>query len=1398
VYKPSRNVYEIPNSERPHSIDHKLIGPAKHDDLIAVTLLIRSRPDSPPLPDLEYWQRTPIGKRRFLTPEEFAQTYGAAQADLDKVTAFVSAHNMTVLKSHAGKCSVSVQGTVAQMNKAFGIYLNRYEAPLPTRNPHSKRSSENIPTTTLTHTHYGYDGPVYLPNELADIVTGVIGLDNRIISVPGVGNGDPTGATLLHVTDAANAYQLPNDGPNLTMSHQTIGIIAMQLVPGTTITQPNGSTFTVPNDYGGSYLESDIDQYISSLPPQSQTRPSAIIPVSLTVATNTYANNPSLVSSISSTTNYSYSPWNDILETTGDISISAAISQGATINVYFTENTQQGWLAFLQEVLLPEQGESQPTVVSISYSLYPLSEDTSSVELQLSGMFQKLAAVGIPIFVDAGDWGAGGLRNDGNTHVLYPASDPWITCCGGTVMTINSNPTTGTTGITDEVVWSDSFNSSSPFGSSYDWGSTGGGSSSTFPNPPYQTAAGITQITDSNGTTYTGHRFIPDVAGMIGYTGLFLNALSITFEGTSAVGPLYAGYCAVLQQDFGVPLGFLNPTLYQLGNTTAFNDVKSGNNNSGDSSNPPFFSAGPGWDPCTGWGSINGLALLNSIASLMFRQNFYFQVDKSTYGFDEVKNASTYPSAFWLALEGFTPKNVPSTQNATVTLAWSQSSPSNPSLDGVSITVNALLYEIPTQPNTPQRIIFPCTVSFDPTTTAGQNGIFPAPGATAQPITLTATITIGTTPPQNFSAVTVITLVSGADPFFTNINPNKNNVFYLSQDLRVFTATPGINNTPISGVSGAPALLPPGADPTVLNPAAGYNYIEALLNYLNENYSVPPPPSSNDPLNTLFPDQSNVFNTFSSVTPTAINPANPTGTPFTNYNFAIARVRLNGTANSTTGTSPTGNVRVFFRLFASQSPDTDYNTNTTYVSNTVDGTPTGLPRSPKVGSTTIGTSTTYLTVPFFATGNLTGNLDYINQSTGQSINSVNNQPITIGASGSVWAYYGCYIDIYSTTNPINGQPIYSILPADHNCLVAQIAFDDTPISNQNGTTENPDNSDKLAQRNLQIIRSENPGPPSTHRIPQVFDIRPSPAIDIGRGDLLGYPDELMIEWGNTPVGSRASIYWPQVNATDVLTLAEQIYSTHQLSVADANTIQCTVTKGITFVPIPPIPPATILVSKDTGENFAGLFTVDLPTGIVQGHEFNITVRRIATRRNQKPPPVQPDNTNQKTSKLNDTTNPVMENWRYVTGTFGVQIPVTNAETMLPPEMNALAIRKWGLGNTSPTNRWYPVQQRYVSYIAGRVDGLGGNSEAIPPSSQGAPPSQIYTSYTGIVIELLFDSHHFIGFRLETEQGEKKFLSSKEDVERKAEISLNERRPIEVWSIRHVPHSVVCATWLSIS
>jgi hypothetical protein len=76
----------------------------------------------------------------------------------------------------------------------------------------------------------------------------------------------------------------------------------------------------------------------------------------------------------------------------------------------------------------------------------------------------------------------------------------------------------------------------------------------------------------------------------------------------------------------------------------------------------------------------------------------------------------------------------------------------------------------------------------------------------------------------------------------------------------------------------------------------------------------------------------------------------------------------------------------------------------------------------------------------------------------------------------------------------------------------------------NGVTESPENSDKLAQRNLQITSSGNPSYPLSHRVPQAFDMRPSRDFSRQVGQLLDYPDELMIDWANTPVGSIASIY----------------------------------------------------------------------------------------------------------------------------------------------------------------------------------------------------------------------------------------------------------------------------------
>jgi hypothetical protein len=67
-----------------------------------------------------------------------------------------------------------------------------------------------------------------------------------------------------------------------------------------------------------------------------------------------------------------------------------------------------------------------------------------------------------------------------------------------------------------------------------------------------------------------------------------------------------------------------------------------------------------------------------------------------------------------------------------------------------------------------------------------------------------------------------------------------------------------------------------------------------------------------------------------------------------------------------------------------------------------------------------------------------------------------------------WAYFGCLLNVYDNSYLINTVPVTHLLPGTHHCLVAQIAYDDAPIEVPSGGSVAPGNTDKLAQRNLQI------------------------------------------------------------------------------------------------------------------------------------------------------------------------------------------------------------------------------------------------------------------------------------------------------------------------------------------
>jgi kumamolisin len=101
---------------------------------------------------------------------------------------------------------------------------------------------------------------------------------------------------------------------------------------------------------------------------------------------------------------------------------------------------------------------------------------------------------------------------------------------------------------------------------------------------------------------------VPDVAGdadpQTGYS-ILVDGAQESVGGTSAVAPLWAGLIALINQSLGQPVGYVQPRLYQASAASGFHDITQGNNGA--------YTAGPGWDPCTGLGSPDGSALLSAL-----------------------------------------------------------------------------------------------------------------------------------------------------------------------------------------------------------------------------------------------------------------------------------------------------------------------------------------------------------------------------------------------------------------------------------------------------------------------------------------------------------------------------------------------------------------------------------------------------------------------------------------------------------------------------------------------------------------------------------------------------------------------------------------------------------------
>ena len=426
------------------------------------------------------------------------------------------------METSAARRSVWLAGTAAQLSAAFGAKLDEYAHP-------------------GGGTFRGRTGQIQIPANLDGIIVGVFGLDSRPQARAKfkLRNAAATG-TQFTPLQVAQLYNFPSNASG-NGAGQCIGIIEL----------------------GGGYKTADLQTYFSSL--------GLAVPTVTSVAVDGGANAP---------TGSADGPDGEVML---DIEVAGAIAPAAKIVVYFTANTDQGFLDAI--TMAVHDTANKPSVISISWG-GPESAWTGQSFQQFDQAFQDAAVAGVSVCVAAGDGGSSDGVDDGDAHVDFPASSPNVLACGGTTLKAT------TTAISSEVVWNDSGD-----------GATGGGISDQFPLPAYQDNAGVPSSANSSHNTGRG---VPDVAANAdpetGYS-VRIDGENTVVGGTSAVAPLWAGLIASLNQALGKPVGFLNPTLYGLSASSGtFRDITSGNNGA--------YSAKAGWDACTGLGVAVGAKLL--------------------------------------------------------------------------------------------------------------------------------------------------------------------------------------------------------------------------------------------------------------------------------------------------------------------------------------------------------------------------------------------------------------------------------------------------------------------------------------------------------------------------------------------------------------------------------------------------------------------------------------------------------------------------------------------------------------------------------------------------------------------------------------------------------------------
>jgi subtilase family serine protease len=636
----------------------QILGAEDQSKQIAVTYWLKQH-DKAGLNEMvrQMYDRNSPNYHHWLTLKEYQARFAPSAAEMAIVKQHLAENNLHVVSTDKLNHAVTARGTVADVQRATGVQLNR---ALINGETHRLPSSELAISGAAGKLVYAVQGladftyknhvkrPIdadtgkpFATMPLSKVGPAVGYFNSYCLGQPQgrsfkTGGGGPTAhytGTRYGGKITLGPPNLPPCGYNAPQVDKAYGLTSLYKagLDGT------GETVVIVDAYGSDSITSDANIFaaINGLPALTPSNFTIYNPTSTNCGGNTCG-------------------WD--IETSLDVEWSHSVAPGANIALVLGATNSN---ADLDAAVLYAIDNLLGPVISNSYGIeeaYLAAFDPGELTIEDS-INQTGAALGISVNFSSGDDGDF-LLAYGSTTVSMPASSPNATSVGGTSLFLNKDHTTMLqtgwgTNITRIANYAPNPPVIPPLFEGFLFGA-GGGTSGVWPLPSYQASLG------------GSWRLVPDIAMVADpYTGVEVidteggSTFITVVGGTSLACPAFSGVWAISTQAAGTWLGQAAPILYGLpaGAITDILAVTGPDNVSGSTTSkpgPPVFyspaelvapvqgstdfvsalyqgtstrwyalsfgtdsslTTGPGWDNVTGLGTPNGANFVAAVAT---------------------------------------------------------------------------------------------------------------------------------------------------------------------------------------------------------------------------------------------------------------------------------------------------------------------------------------------------------------------------------------------------------------------------------------------------------------------------------------------------------------------------------------------------------------------------------------------------------------------------------------------------------------------------------------------------------------------------------------------------------------------------------------------------------------